>query len=320
MSNLLDFHLSIGFSKLVICGGVIAGSAGRSATDTCEVISLESSATTCKNLPNISTEIFAPVGGLGFNENPIVCGGAQKDNYSNRCFSLNNNEWVLVESMSSERGYAAGRNLEDGNYLVIGGISDSGFFLETAEMLTAQGWDSKVPPLPVTLIYHCMVTINSTTVMIIGGQQSSGNPEWTFYFNFGNERWTWGPELKQGRTGHSCGRIKKDEDSQEMSIIVAGGEDGRPLSSVEILDEGSEEWRTGPNLPLSILWSQMVEDQSGGVILIGGSSDFNSSMDTLFHLSHGGQDAVWTQMEQKLKIGREFHTGFLVPDNIVDCS
>ncbi len=81
-----------------------------------------------------------------------------------------------------------------------------------------------------------------------------------------------------------------------MSIIVAGGEDGRPLSSVEILDEGSEEWRTDPNLPLSILWSQMVEDQKGGVILIGGSSDFNSSMDTLFHLPHGGQCDSYPQM------------------------
>jgi hypothetical protein len=64
----------------------------------------------------------------------------------------------------------------------------------------------------------------------------------------------------------------------------------------------------------------MVEDQNGGVILIGGGSPSVSHLDTLYHLPHGGQDAVWTKMEQKMKNGRRQHTAFLVPDNIVDCS
>jgi hypothetical protein len=64
----------------------------------------------------------------------------------------------------------------------------------------------------------------------------------------------------------------------------------------------------------------MVEDQNGGVVLIGGYSSPIGSLDTLFHLPHGGQDAVWTKMEQKMKTGRSGQTAFLVPDNIVDCS
>jgi hypothetical protein len=106
-----------------------------------------------------------------------------------------------------------------------------------------------------------------------------------------------------------------------MSIIVAGGFDGFSfLSSVEILHEGSNEWQTGPELPFVIAASQMVEDQNGGVVLIGGYSPPIGSLDTLFHLPHGGQDAVWTKMEQKMQTGRRQHTAFLVPDNIVDCS
>jgi hypothetical protein len=92
------------------------------------------------------------------------------------------------------------------------------------------------------------------------------------------------------------------------------------LSSVEILDEGSNEWQRGPELPFGITESQMVEDQNGGVVLIGGRSSSVFNLDTLFHLPHGGQDAVWTKMEQKMKTGRNEHTAFLVPDNIVDCS
>jgi hypothetical protein len=106
-----------------------------------------------------------------------------------------------------------------------------------------------------------------------------------------------------------------------MSIIVAGGKYGQSyLSSVEILNIGSNEWQTGPELPLGIYSSQIVEDQNGGVVLIGGESSTVDNLDTLYQLPHGGQDAVWTKMEQKMQTGRWQHTAFLVPDRIVDCS
>ncbi len=105
-----------------------------------------------------------------------------------------------------------------------------------------------------------------------------------------------------------------------MSIIAAGGYAGSRLSTVEILDEGSYEWQTGPELPFGVSGSQMVEDQNGGVVLIGGYSSSVDKLDNLYQLSHGGQDAVWTKMEQKMKTGRNIHTAFLVPDNFVDCS
>jgi hypothetical protein len=64
----------------------------------------------------------------------------------------------------------------------------------------------------------------------------------------------------------------------------------------------------------------MVEDQNGGVVMIGGESSSVGRLDTIYQLPHGGQDAVWTKMEQKMKTGRSRHTAFLVPDNIVECS
>jgi hypothetical protein len=63
----------------------------------------------------------------------------------------------------------------------------------------------------------------------------------------------------------------------------------------------------------------MVEDPNGGVVLIGGESKA-ASLDTLYQLPHGGQDAKWTKMEQKLKTERFYHTAFLIPDNTADCS
>ena len=78
--------------------------------------------------------------------------------------------------------------------------------------------------------------------------------------------------------------------------------------------------KTGPELPFGIDESQMVEDQNGGVVLIGGGRPSVANLDTLYQLPHGGQDAVWSEMEQKMKTGRSEHTAFLVPDNIVECS
>ncbi len=224
--------------------------------------------------------------------------------------------------MNSERYLAAAAQLKDGKFLVTGGMDGSGSYLNSAEMLTAEGWDSNIPSLPVTIYGHCMVTVNSTTVMVIGGYQNVQYSGKTFYFTFGVESWTEGPELKNKRHYHSCGRIRRNRESLEMSIIVAGGYEGGSsiLSSVEILDVGSNEWQTGPELPFGIDESQMVEDQNGGVVLIGGVSQSVYSLDTLFHLPHGGQDAVWTKMKQKMKTGRFGHTAFMVPDNIVDCS
>jgi hypothetical protein len=92
------------------------------------------------------------------------------------------------------------------------------------------------------------------------------------------------------------------------------------MSSVEIMDLDSKEWRKGPALPFGIYEAQMVEDQNGGVIIVGGFTNSNVFLDTLYQLPHGGSDADWIKMEQKIKLGRWGHVAFLVPDNIVDCS
>ncbi len=303
-----------GFSIILICGGF--------NTNTCEVINLASSTPTCKNPPIFPAKVYNTFGGLGFKGNPILCQGYQNIAPSNKCYSLENNQWVSSASMNSPRHSAAAAHLKDGKLLLTGGFNETGSNLNNAEMFTEEGWESNIPSLPLTIQSHCMVTVNSTTVMVIGGRQNgnyiSGK---TFYFTFGEESWTEGPELKNKRSHHSCGKIRRNKESQEMSIIVAGGYDGSAyLSSVEILDEGSNEWQTGPELPFGIDGSQMVEDQNGGVVLIGGVSSSVGSLEALYQLPHGGQDAVWTDMEQKMKTGRHQHTAFLVPDNIVDCS
>jgi hypothetical protein len=294
-------------------------------TDTIEVIDLESASTTCSVLPNFPLALKGPMGGLAFQDKPMICGGDFGYlKFSKKCFSFEGNEWIPSPSMNRARIYAAvvpsPYPSKSQKLFVTGGNDEYLNDLNTTEVLTEQGWKTLPQSFPVTNYYHCSVLVNSTTVWIIGGMQNNEISSNTFYFNAKTGIWTEGPPMKTKRSSPSCGQIRKSNQSQELSILVAGGFYGSQLSSVEILDLGSNEWRKGPDLPFGIGLSQMVEDQNGGVVLVGGSSDSVDYLDTLFHLPHGGADAEWIRMEQKLKLGRYYHVAFLVPDNNVDCS
>jgi hypothetical protein len=174
--------------------------------------------------------------------------------------------------------------------------------------------------------FSCMVLLNSSTSFLIGGKQdeSYSSPN-SYLLNTASnsQEWIKGPSLKIGREHHSCARIRKDSSSHQFSIIVVGGWNHRnfeKLESVEILDEGASEWRNGPDLPFGISHASLVEDPSGGVVLVGGNSFDNRHLKTLFSLSDAGDDAKWIEMPQKLKIGRYDHTAFLVPDDVATCS
>ena len=89
------------------------------------------------------------------------------------------------------------------------------------------------------------------------------------------------------------------------------------MSSVEILDEGSLEWRAGTDLPQGTSNAMMVADSNNGVVLIGGMYSAGL-LDKLYHLSDA--NAGWIEMSQKLKRGRALGTAFFVPDDITKCA
>jgi hypothetical protein len=285
-------------------------------TKAVEIIDLES-AKTCKNLPDFPYARRG-FGGLGFQNMPMICSKSQENA---ECYSLDRNKWTF-SSTTNKTGSNAAVSLspyQTYKLFITGGI--------TTEVLTEQGWKKLWQRSPFGTMYaHCSVLVNPTTVMVIGGAQSYQYSNKTYFFNTENEIWSEGPQLKNKRRGHSCGTIRKNSQSQEFSVIVAGGWDSNKIfSSVEILDPGSNEWRKGLDLPFGITDAQMVADPNGGVVLVGGRKaayhyPFKKYLDTLYQLPHGGADTEWFEMEQKLETGRAEHVAFLVPDSLVDCS
>ena len=190
--------------------------------------------------------------------------------------------------------------------------------LSTAEILTEKGWKKWFFSLPVKIRDHCLVLANSTTVLMIGGEQNDKRySSDTYFFNSESEIWVEGPSLEIGREWHSCARIKSDKSSHLETVIVAGGSsNGNWLSTVEVLNQDSRGWKHGPELPFAICCASLIEDSSGGVLLIGGYN--GTYLNTLFQLDNA--KAQWIEISQKLKVPRSMTTAFLVPDDVTDCT
>jgi hypothetical protein len=104
-------------------------------------------------------------------------------------------------------------------------------------------------------------------------------------------------------------------------VVIVGGVDssGSYLSSVELLNlnafkANNTGWVMGPSMPLTVFGSTMHAFQNG-VILIGGTGQVDGTH--LYQLS--SPNGTWTAMKQTLKVGRNRHVSFLVPDAIVTC-
>jgi len=89
------------------------------------------------------------------------------------------------------------------------------------------------------------------------------------------QTWLRGPDLKYSTGGHACSTLPTSRMSDKESIIVAGGWDNKRKASsiVQILDEDSNEWRIGPELPFPIAGAAMVKHPGNNVIYILASTD-----------------------------------------------
>ena len=260
-----------GFTKLLVASGY----ASTQATRNVEIIDLEISSSSCHNLPNLPRRLAQGAGELLPDDSPVICG-------ENHCYHYGNNEWQDFPSLSTaQRLMRAAKSpflQEDFQLIVAGGDKSLGSHINTTEVLTNDGWNSDIlPQLPVPIAGHCLLSLNSRTLMVIDTSNT--------FFMSDDLIWTTGPAMNVQRSSFSCGRVLKDEGSNELSVISAGG---FFTDVVEVFDVDLNEWRFGPNLPYEIYSAEMVEDPLGGVILLGGIGAFgetNSKLLTpLFYL------------------------------------
>ena len=76
------------------------------------------------------------------------------------------------------------------------------------------------PGLQVGVEHHCMVLVDNTNAMLIGGKGEE--PQYlgrTYLYNFDTRSWSDGPQLMIPRGSHSCGMVKKSEESNEVKTM-----------------------------------------------------------------------------------------------------
>ncbi len=289
-----------------------------------EVVNLDASKPNlvCDNLPNFPVGLEGGTGQLFHGRTPIICGGVDSITHLNSgdCYAFMDGVWNKISSLHEPRRYASStlvslENQEE--FLMITGGRNSNS-LKSVESFSYIDWDQNLFSDMLHIIWkHCLVKINSTTLLSIGGSEDGGPTSKTSFYNVEKNSWTSGPSLNIARTGLSCGILnwKNPDTNQIEKVIVAAG--GSQISTVELLlvDESEANgWVMGPSLPIVAYLSTMVE-YTNSVILIGGEEGVDGR--TLYQLT--SPKGNWVEMKQSLTLPRSRHVSFLVPDELVNC-
>ena len=286
------------------------------------VIDLEDPNNVCKNLADVPVKVRSASGILFDDSVPMFCGGYYSGSKCD-CFGYKQSEWVSYPAISTCRYLSASAALTDQEngktrFVMSGGFNSNGF-LSNVEAFNGETWSS-LPNLPSPVYGHCMVAINDTVLLSMGGYTSQGYISKTYFFNSEMNEWSPGPDLNIPRGYLSCATVnwKNPSDGQlEKVVVVAGGDNGQYMSSVELLyiNNLSRGWQYGPQLPYSVANSVLVEYKDT-VVLVGGDG---TGVDGKHLYQLSSPDGPWNEMEQTLPIKKHYHIAFLIPDDLTDC-
>ena len=192
-----------------------------------ELIDLSTASNKQCELGDYPIEVYKATGGL-VKQRPVICGGYPA---TSDCYTLKQGTWQFLSSMSEKRKGASSAVLND-RLWVAGGKDDGGNTLKSTEYIHPNGAVTTGPPLPEPLSGHCIVKLNSTTVLLTGSYTSSMR-DTTLYFNAETSQFDNGPRMLHGRFNHGCAVYNSPLHGNRPVAIVAGGSAD---SKAEVLD------------------------------------------------------------------------------------
>ncbi len=163
--------------------------------------------------------------------------------------------------------------------------------------------------------------------------------------DWSTNQWTEGPRMQGTNAGKiwlSCGVIQKSNGQGNPLLVAAGGYGRSDIQFLDLTDPMSSSWTTGktsdkslanppidfdvpgPDLPYSLSGGQMVQQEPGSLIYIGGYQ-YGSIGQTrwLFKLTCSGPDEQschWETLPQELQVERDDFVAMLIPDDLATCS
>ena len=279
------------------------------------------------SLPDFHHNFAFPTAGLLDGNKTVICGGHLGYSDSGQCHTLGSRS--TFATLKDSRMDTASIVLDDGHSLwITGGNQFPTGTLDTTELVSSDGSVTWGPKLPEKREDHCLVGINSTTVMLIGGSDKGGGlrefSDKTWFFNTGSKQWSRGPDLNTGRIIQSCG-VLTDKGNGHQLVIVTGGwtADSATLNSTEILDLNGDRihrWIYGPDLPKGLDRAPSVTAKNGtSFIVVGGAGSGFTYSSSFLELQCSNGDCYWTMMEHELATARCCGIALMIPDSMVTC-
>jgi hypothetical protein len=201
-------------------------------TTSSEVIDLLDASNICQDLDDYPLPGFCAVGGLLNDVNPLVCGGYHT--VADECYIVGQSgpKAKLLEG----RDTAASLVLNHSHIWITGGLDGNQDRLSSTELVSVGQPTSKGPELPKAVYGHCLVRVNDSTALLIGGFDGWFSDE-SYYMSLEDQSWSQGLNLKEGRYAHTCGVFKSSVHQGRTVVIAAGGHNGgNVMNSVELLD------------------------------------------------------------------------------------
>ena len=123
---------------------------------------------TCsQTVPTYPLKIHSAAGATLINGEPLICGGYYR---IERCYQLNRNQWQEAPQLPSGRE-GLRMATTDQTTFISGGYDGSR--LNEFHQLKDGSWHS-LSPLPIKVADQCLVALNTTHLLNIGGRKSNG--------------------------------------------------------------------------------------------------------------------------------------------------
>lgn len=275
-----DYQNEANYTDLLIVGGYQSSGQGEVS-----VITFNSSNSNQEAIPDYPLDVIRATGQL-IKGQPTICGGMlSSGQVTNKChfYDREINSWNGTFAMKSPRSGSGSVLNSFGDFWVLGGLGSSKI-VDTTEHLEVNATNWKLAgEMKRSIAQHCVVTLNDTNVMVIGGTQLEHDVQDDLKFkhvylsDWLGHSWQELEPLSVPRFGHSCGLFTLANGTQV--VVVAGGQTGNHMSSqirhVEIFNTETGHWTVtdqtvGGNYDSGFYGASMVQTEDG-LLLMGGT-------------------------------------------------
>ena len=180
----------------------------------------------------------------------LACGGYLHSD-SDRCWRFDGSAWMSMPQQDHHHCFVNSPNLlvDQGWWVAGSNTNDNGAHCSgerISEIFTGEEWvPGPAHPKNGSTLFSCLVRLNSTQSMFIGGHVSS-RQAWIYDWSSG--QWTETGSLNKDRRWHGCVSL-----GDNLGALVVGGRrDGEAIYSVELYDPVEGGWSTQPDVPRDV--------------------------------------------------------------------